>query len=284
MRFKAFLQESSSVSSAYKPISEEQLYTLAHTQFSEAFGERYPYIIRGMNKKDDHNIFLVSGIKGRVSANTSNDYTVLTDAHPGWQKYPKRSESLICTTANNIEYAQDFGEVFMILPENGAKIGLCSGFDFWESFPIFTKHLRKSFSDRYISGVNIFNDTLRGLMHAADIKLPEHNTSYVKLVGALNQISDYIQNKNSPHVSAEEKKFFATVLSGEESMLEFCNRILDPETNGFKLVSYKELKPYSTKNHEVWLSAPSLAIISPEHDYPELSEIYDYFNEIKNNI
>jgi len=41
----------------------------------------------------------------RVSANTSNEYTLIMDNDPRWKEYPKRSKSLICTN-----YLRDLGE------------------------------------------------------------------------------------------------------------------------------------------------------------------------------
>jgi len=65
----------------------------------------------------------------RKSQNTSNHYTVLLDNLPSWRNFPKRSRSLICATKKYI--ASGFGDVFLVLPFDGAKIAVCPTTDIW---------------------------------------------------------------------------------------------------------------------------------------------------------
>jgi hypothetical protein len=72
----------------------------------------------------------------RKSANTENYYTLLIDNLPSWQNYPKRSKSLICSTSRHVAelFSQDNdknGGVYIVLPFNGAKIGICPQRDIW---------------------------------------------------------------------------------------------------------------------------------------------------------
>jgi len=69
----------------------------------------------------------------RVSANTSNYYTVINDNSPYWKKYPKRSRSIIC--GSDWDISTVYGTVYHVFPYDNAKIGICSQSDYWDSFP-----------------------------------------------------------------------------------------------------------------------------------------------------
>ena len=85
----------------------------------------------------------------RKSANTSNFYTLWIDNSKKWADYPKRSKSLICTT--QAQTAAGYGTSYMMIPYDGAKIGVCPSYDMWESFP-------NAMSDVGLYTLNEFND------------------------------------------------------------------------------------------------------------------------------
>lgn len=68
----------------------------------------------------------------RKSKNTHNYYTLLFDNLSLWRAYPKRSRSLIC--ANDKRWAGAYGNTYLIMPFNGANIGICPNGDIWNSF------------------------------------------------------------------------------------------------------------------------------------------------------
>jgi hypothetical protein len=65
----------------------------------------------------------------RKSQNTSNWYTLIIDNSPKYKDFPKRSQSLICSS--NIEIAKAFGPPMAIIPFNSAKIGVVNTPDMW---------------------------------------------------------------------------------------------------------------------------------------------------------
>ena len=75
----------------------------------------------------------------RKSSSTSNFYTVIIDNSPAWSKYPKRSQSLVCST--NFEYASGYGKTYLVIPIDGVPIGVCSEDDFWGSFSNVSSNL-----------------------------------------------------------------------------------------------------------------------------------------------
>lgn len=69
----------------------------------------------------------------RVSANTSNYYTLIVDNLPAWKFFPKRSRSFI--GSSDIDGAYDVGPgPCLMIPFDNAKVGVCPREDFWTSF------------------------------------------------------------------------------------------------------------------------------------------------------
>ncbi len=64
----------------------------------------------------------------RTSANTENYYTLLTANSKQWKNYPRRDQSIICST--DIRGAASFGDTFYVFPFNGSRIGFTPDLDF----------------------------------------------------------------------------------------------------------------------------------------------------------
>ena len=91
-------------------------------------------MLRGATLPTFNAIHLVNpAAKLRVSRFTSNYYTLMLDNLPAWNGWPKRSQSIICTTS--IHKASNYGIAkYLVLPMNGARIGVCPEADIWNSF------------------------------------------------------------------------------------------------------------------------------------------------------
>ena len=86
-------------------------------------------IYRGLRNNISLYAFVEPEKYTRVSANTENYYTLMIDNSPNWEGYPKRSKSIICSSSKS--GASGYGNVYRVIPKNGAKIGVCSSDDFW---------------------------------------------------------------------------------------------------------------------------------------------------------
>lgn len=284
MRFKTFLEASGnwSVSEAYQPISKEKAIQFAKSKCSIAINDNFPRIIRGMRDTGDY--LWIEGIRGRRSANTTNEYTTLLDNLPSWRQYPKRSESLICTTTDSNGYPYDFGDVYIILPSNGANIGVCRSFDLWSSFPVLKKELeRAKVAPHSENPASIFNEVLREIFSIAGVKLDKKNDNYEILLKAISDTNDWLKTKGKEHrankLDIRTLDFFEPVINGNETLIAYIKRMLDPKANEFKILNYSELGNL-TGGRELWTDAPSLAIRLPdENDDPE-----DVFNALKKEI
>lgn len=119
-------------------------------------------IYRGSPTHNTNDILLINPrTSERKSANTKNYYTLIMSSSPKWSKYPPRNLSLICST--NYQFASDYGMPLVVLPENNARIGICSEEDLWassyngvelENFPhIISKIFRYYLNEEFDSSI-----------------------------------------------------------------------------------------------------------------------------------
>lgn len=281
MRFKTFLNEG--VSTAYKSIPEDTAVELGKQYFTEALASKYPHIVRGMNAKlSGKNYYYISGISGRTSANTSNEYTLLIDNLPAWNNYPKRGKSLICTTIGNLEYAGDFGEPFIILPKNGVKFGVCRGFDFWEGFSAFDKAATAAkYTSFGTTQLSMLNEIIRSIFTKAGVELYKKNRDFSKLKHAFDEGNKFLQDPNSI-IDKDDKVFFKTVIKGKETMFDFIANLLDPDRNGFDLVTYDSIEKMSNQKFEIWTEGPVLALGG--NKFPEYDELVEFYQDFRTKV
>ena len=161
-----------------------------------------------------------------------NFYTILIDNLPSWKGYPKRSKSVVCGSDMEMVSARS-GRHYIVLPENGSKIGVCSNYDIWFSFP--------EIENRHIMNLDEFNDCLCNVWGK---KAPKTYQEMIKL-----------EVKNSYNFEDYES-------DDENFVTDYLNRILDPDTNGFELT-----KPgYDIGDgHEVWTEGDCLLYASDRH-------------------
>ena len=149
MTFKKFLNESHYTGKEARgvDIDNDTLLKYLKGDYSDSINnfKNGRLIYRGVDKEFDKRLYKPS-VGGRISANTSNFVTLLVDNLDSWKQYPKRSKSLICSTDWSI--SEIYGPVFIVLPKNGSKIGVCVEDDFWYSF--------KSIKDETVDSINKF--------------------------------------------------------------------------------------------------------------------------------
>jgi polyhydroxyalkanoate synthesis regulator phasin len=105
---------------------------------------------------------------------------------PEWKEYPRRDH--ICST--DLGGTHDYGVSFMVVPKNGAKVGVCNDFDIWSSG---NKELHKPSEtlDSINSEMTNVIDQVR--------KMLEMNTDkslrYVKDIGQFAELVDEIDKE-----------------------------------------------------------------------------------------
>ena len=88
-----------------------------------------PKLFRGVSLLDSIELVDTANLPQRNSRNTSNWYTLAINSFDEWLDYPRRM--LICTT--NKHYAEEFGEIAVVIPKKSTKIGICEDSDIWNS-------------------------------------------------------------------------------------------------------------------------------------------------------
>ena len=159
-----------------------------------------------------------------------------------WKDYPKRSNSIICSTSSRVaEQWADGGKTFVVFPKNDTNIATAPDVDFWFSFK---KGLHKLTLDRLIPKI------------AEKLNVKSAHSSIGNLRNLEEAIDDLIKNSN-----ISLSKLLTLEIEGR-TVLEHFDEHLSPSENGFKLSS-KIPDQYGV---EVWFSAPSLMINIREVD------------------
>jgi len=253
MRYKQFLNESRSNS-----ISEEKAIKLIKSNCKDAlkgiiniernlvYKDRGTIIYRGVYNNND--FLYINPKQGslRKSANTSNYYTLLMDNNSEWKNYPKRSQSIICSTSGSI--ASTYGVLFIVLPYDNGKIGVCPSDDLWSSFSnseiflsLFNRKLKKLFTYLNIPFKDDSIESIRNAFNEFDKEVNENEDYFFEILSKSDVSSEWIR---------EYIDFF--------DMDEFIRYKLDPKRNGFKLV--KSGDQIKCKNCEVWTDSRSILL------------------------
>ncbi|KFZ27291.1 MAG: hypothetical protein KQ78_00461 [Candidatus Izimaplasma bacterium HR2] len=245
-----------------KTIDRDEMEKLLNGKYSDAF-DRFldnddSYIFRGdQTEIYDFAIGHGKGTRKRKSRNTTNYSTLFFDNHPSWSKFPKRSESFICSTSIKTAKSYGFsGGVYHIFPENGTTIGVCSGIDMFLSF-------RETIPLETVADVNNF--IIATMVYAEEIfniSVNRSDDSYRIMKGSNDKITKAFYN-----ASSDEKSHFISKLDGnylvimgddfDGDIIKRLNEIYNPKTNGFNIVKSGQKIP---DKREVWMSGNCLFV------------------------
>jgi hypothetical protein len=201
-------------------------------------------IYRGVKQQYDYALINPKSGKPRVSANTSNHYTLINDNSPYWKGYPKRSESIICSTEKDVTYL--YGNVYIVLPYDGAEIGVCPSQDYWYSF-------EKSID----SSLDQFNSNLDYLIKMVTDK-KVNLKSYSSLVKSFKEFDEsFNKMSDDPKIIIKNTYEFLKKYKDDDSLLKYVQKLLSPKPNGFQLKKSGDKLP---KKREVWTDSKSILI------------------------
>ncbi len=247
MRYEQFLlQEGRS-----NPISQEKAFETIKTKCDQAWQayQNRKQMFRGISQGMEYLFIDPKSGKPRKSANTSNYYTLLIDNSPLWKKYPKRSESIICT--NSYMYASNYGDVYEIFPYDNSKIGISPERDFWFSFENSLGHG---------NSMNYFNFWIDKWTAYYDIIMKDKNINEFKKT--LEKLENELKG-DTRHMGVMDKMVNRWRIK-KESLIDNFNKLLDPKPNHFEVVT--NMNDIPTKdNHngqELWTDGKSVMIKS----------------------
>jgi hypothetical protein len=222
-------------------------------------------IYRGIRRYSEPYFEIKGGSVNRKSAGlTSNVYTTLFSEHlKSWSKYPKRNKSIIGAT--DIKIAKSYAEmIYVVIPKNGAKIGVCSDADLWTSFPAGFESLYKT-----QPLVNIVKNNASSFPSIDDnLTLSYKLYSGDHLADLERKLNDLVKRSG---LTIEE----ILQLKSDTGLTLYhtLNSCLSPESNGFSLVnSVKDIE----YGKEVWTDDDCLLI-----NTRDLENIIVEYNENK---
>jgi hypothetical protein len=191
----------------------------------------------------------------------SNYYTLMIDNLPSWKDYPKRSQSIICTTS--YPKAKGYGNVYIIFPKDNAKIGVCIDDDIFMSFV----NLRKN--HYYMSE---WSEKLQSLDHEVSNGLSDKSWSTMK--NFFKKIDDF---KNKDYAEQFLKDYgFDYLMKGKS--IEVFNKMMSPKKNKFQLKKGSDIIP---SDREIWTDSESVLINVFNFDDVfdnDPNETYDYID------
>lgn len=200
----------------------------------------------------------------RSSRDNQDYYNLILDNAPNWRNYPKRSQSLICTTQKS--NAKTYGEVFFVIPFDNPTIGVCPQFDLWWSFPRL-KHV----GIRNLEDLETFLEHINylcfgGLGSALQLDDSSYN-SLVRDLERINQKKEILKKKRDEWFYLSLKPAFNNYLESDKSLLEWLMELLDPDKNGFKIVNDPRNIPLEV---EAWTDSKAILV----HENIEKSKEY----------
>ncbi len=197
----------------------------------------------------------------------SNYYTLMLDNFPSWKKYPKRSQSLICTT--NFEKAKNYsssGNPYIVIIKNNSKIGVCPTDDIFFSF----RYLFKA-SQNHIISMADFSSILTATDHELhNMKISDRNWS---------TLVDMFKEIDSSDYDLIIKRKWPKMMSKDNS-LKALENAMNPSKNGFELKKAGNLIPY---DREVWTDGESI-LLTPNAFEVVSGESFDEGSDYQKNV
>ncbi len=186
---------------------------------------------------------------------TSNHYTILLDNLPSWRKYPKRSKSVIATTDE--EGADQRGGTLIVLPYDGADIGVCPEDDIWYSFSELDMNRPSNNLENLNEWfqLNGFSDTKKLLSELMDV----NNKNY----------EDHLKDEFLTRDDTGRLEEWVD-MEREMSLWGFFNKIMAPKPNGFTMKKAGDTLLYTT---EVWTDSECVLLRNTSDNIEMLNEL-----------
>jgi len=234
MRLKQFiLQESRS-----RVISEDEAYSIIEKNCKKAIKAYFKDIKmwRGIHNKNPY-LYIDPKKFTRKSKDNDNYYTLINDNASCWKDYPKRSQSIVCSTS--MRDSQDYGSPYIVLPYDGAKIGVAPAFDYWSSF-----------IDELDMNLNDFVLTLKKVFKSLNIPLSDK--SYKDMAKSFKAFDKLVRK-------TEVISMLPRMNHYDGDLLKHFEQLMCPKNNYFEL---KTIDKITEKSVEVWTDSESILLAS----------------------
>lgn len=247
LTYSDFLFETTSdIKLAYKQLTKDKFLKILSTECkNHDFNAQILY--RGFGATDKYMLFNPQDLK-RISRNVGNFHTLLIDNLPNWSNYPKREKAIICT--NSKATANAWGNLYVIIPFDNAKLGICPAGDLADSF---TEQLQ-------LMSLGSFNIMLHSIL---DIKRPDYlNIDFKTLKQLLIKIN--INNVDKDTLANFSWSGFFKQWLPNENLFDLIKRLFTPFH--FKLCKQDKLSEFSVMlRNEIWTDSKCLVIHNSEY-------------------
>ncbi len=242
----------------------------------QRFDSQYSYI----NPKSFEREPLLS-ISGNTAGVSSKHHTLLMDNLPSWNKFPKRSKSIIGSVGINENTC--FGQhTYIVIPFDGAKFALTPGSDLWDCHA----DLHNEFSDykEEYTFDNVFSEVFK----TAKIS----DNSYKEMIKDLQNLYDkWLDYKDymidgQRRIPLKIRVIFTNMKDDNINDVEIAlNKYLDCENftnsrnNKFEIVNYDQLyiHKHEHERREFWTESECLIYYIGEIE--DINFIYNKYNQ-----
>lgn len=198
----------------------------------------------------------------RISANTSNEFTLIVDnVISSWKNFPKRSESFICSTSKST--AESYGHAHLVFPLKNTKIGICSNSDMWNSLNRISDlsdggsvvEFNEVFNSININSSKILSKPVNNMVTASDINDVIMSVQSIIDNGKIHDLASLV-NKDVIDIYYDLINKFLFHSNNFKKNLEW---ILDSKANDLELKRISDISDFSKdySSREVWFSAPA---------------------------
>jgi predicted kinase len=254
--------------------------------------DRDSYIYRGMIRTNSY--VLVNGDNiDRVASETHNFVNSLTSYLPSWQGWPKRTNSIICTTS--LDKANYFGNAYVVIPLTNQEIAFSKKSDFWQAFK------RSTYPNINVDGLNKLFVNLLRWFDPQKVDAFSLEKDPVEFIKALERVREYFITKTKgkddlssaiidiqqteTDVNIINKSYFANFiidLIEANSAKEFLNNLLDPSIQNTLLHNFSEIPKTETSN-EIWFTGKALCVHIVDF-LKFVDKVKKLANKIKDNV
>jgi len=186
---------------------------------------------------------------------------------PAWGKFPSRARFIKGYTQFDRTFGGD--DVYVIIPLDSSRVGICPGPSFYRSFTDFEKSLGFDRVDNQTL-IDWVTELQSALAQLTDVKVKKFEpTTFSQFKKALAQLDEIIGDKRellkrqlseSDALSDAQAKFLKDLLSRHVTTAErYLEEKLDPDVNGFSAVRIESFSK-TAGDHEIWIDSPSLLV------------------------
>lgn len=245
--YKNYIYEINSGRQDTNIISEDEFYKLIKENCKE-FVKNPKAIYRSVNDIGEY-VIIDPKKNVRKSLTGDNLYNIIIDGT--WKNFPKRSQSICCSTKHNIDFFGD--SLYFVIPFDNSNWGVCPLNDMWASIKLFNVDIK----DFMMSYNRIYNK----LFQNHDIISEIYNLEDLKYHTNLMQQEIKTQGINWNDFYYD--KFFIDELSSEENFFDKIVSQMNPDKLNFKNVNYNNIEIQNNRfgeylGQELWTDSKCL--------------------------